>query len=315
MTAPHPIPVRANLAIAALAIGANLALLWAASHAGTWWGVALAAVAFSFTNNTVFSLQHEAVHGHFHPNRRVNEIAGVLFAAFFPTIFAVQRISHLGHHRRNRTDAELYDYVLPGQSRLLKSYWIYCLLFGFYWMIIPTAMLIYVLAPWAFRSKAFLHGPARWWGFEPFVADIAAAPVARIWPQGLVTLTVQVALFLVLDLGFWGWLAAYWAFGINWSSVQYTDHAGSPRDVIEGAWNLRFWPVTQALFLNYNLHLAHHRDPSVPWTGLPARVAPDDPRPSFWPIYLRLFLGARPAPPGPAPDPHAPRHWPQENSS
>ena len=27
----------------------------------------------------------------------------------------------------------------------------------------------------------------------------------------------------------------YWAFGLNWSSVQYSDHAGSPRDVIEGA--------------------------------------------------------------------------------
>ncbi|MEZ5721980.1 MAG: fatty acid desaturase [Paracoccaceae bacterium] len=121
----------------------------------------------SFTNNTVFSLQHEAVHGHFHPNVRVNDAAGVLFAGFFPTIFAVQRISHLGHHRRNRTDEELYDYVLPGQSWWLKTYWIYCLLFGFYWMIIPVAMLLYMVAPWAFRSKAFLHGPARWWGSSP----------------------------------------------------------------------------------------------------------------------------------------------------
>ncbi len=308
------IPAWTNLAIAAAAIATNLALLWNASHAGTLWGVALAAIAFSFTNNTVFSLQHEAVHGSFHPNRRINDTAGVLFAAFFPTIFQVQRISHLGHHRRNRTDAELYDYVLPGQSWLLKTYWIYCLLFGFYWMIIPIAMLVYVLAPWAFRSQTFLHGPARWWGFEPFVADIAAAPVRTIWPQGLFTLAVQVALFLVLDLSFWGWLAAYWAFGINWSSVQYTDHAGSPRDVIEGAWNLKFWPLTQALFLNYNLHLAHHREPSVPWVHLPSLVAPNDPRPSFWLIYLRLFLGARPAPPGASPQPLAPSQWPQETA-
>ena len=308
------LPVRANLAIAIAALAANIALLWAASHAGTWWGVALAAFGFSFTNNTVFSLQHEAVHGHFHPNRRVNDDAGVLFAAFFPTIFAVQRISHLGHHRRNRTDAELYDYVLPGQSWWLKTYWIYCLLFGFYWAIIPVAMLVYVVAPRAFRSTAFRHGPARWWGFEPFVEDIARAPVREVWPQGLVTLGVQVALFIVLDLSVWGWLAAYWAFGINWSSVQYTDHAGSPRDVIEGAWNLRFWPVTQALFLNYNLHLVHHRDPSLPWTALPARVRTEDPRPGFWPIYLRLFLGARPAPAGPGPQPLTQAQWPKETT-
>ena len=89
----------------------------------------------------------------------------------------------------------------------------------------------------------------------------------------------------------------------------------SPRDVIDGAWNLRVWPVTQALFLNYNLHLAHHRDPSVPWTGLPARVGPDDPRPGFWLIYLGLFRGARPAPPGPAPAPLTPNQWPKETPS
>ena len=229
-----PIPARRNLGIAVAAIAANVALLWITAHAPNWWIMALAVFAFSFTNNTVFSLQHEAVHGSFHPDRRLNDAAGILFAAFFPTIFQVQRISHLGHHRRNRTDEELYDYVLPGQSWLLKTYWIYCLLFGFYWMIIPIAMALYMVAPWVFRSRRFLHGPARWWGFEPFVADIAAAPVRTIWPQGLVTVAVQVGLFIALDLSFWSWLACYWAFGINWSSVQYTDHAGSPRNVIEG---------------------------------------------------------------------------------
>lgn len=290
------VPIRRNFVIAAVAILANFGLLWTAAHAPSWWITALAAFAFSFTNNTVFSLQHEAVHGSFHPDRKLNDAAGVLFAAFFPTIFAIQRISHLGHHRRNRTDQELYDYVLPGESWILKTYWIYCLLFGFYWMIIPVAMALYMIAPWAFRSKRFGQGPARWWGFEPFVADIAAAPVRHIWPQGMFTVALQAALFYALDLDFFSWLCCYWAFGINWSSVQYTDHAGSPRDVIEGAWNLRFTKPSQFLFLNYNLHLAHHREPLVPWVHLPDRLRPDDPSPSFWPIYLRLFLGARRVP-------------------
>lgn len=304
------IPVRLNLVIAALAILANLALLWGAAHTTHWWIVALAAFTFSFTNNTIFSLQHEAVHGNFHPNTRANDAAGILFAAFFPTIFQVQRISHLGHHRRNRTDEELYDYVLPGQSWFLKTYWIYCLLFGFYWMIIPVAMLVYVIWPWSFRARYFLHGPARWWGFEPFVADIAAAPILKIWPQGLITFGVQIALFWLLDLSFISWIICYWAFGINWSSVQYSDHAGSPRDVIEGAWNLRFLKPTQAMFLNYNLHLAHHREPRVPWIHLPRLVRSDDANPSFWPIYFRLFLGARAAPEGAGPKPLAPRDQP-----
>ena len=302
MTQPFPIPAARNLVIAALAIAASLAALWWASHAASWWGVVLAALAFSFTNNTIFSLHHEAVHGAFHPDRRVNEAAGVLFSAFFPTIFAIQRTSHLGHHRRNRTDHELYDYHLPHQSWLLKTYWIYCLLLGFYWSIIPVACLAYVLWPRAFRARWFQHGPARWWGFEPFVQDIAAEPIAQLWWQGAFTLAFQTGLFVALDLHFSAWLACYWAFGINWSSVQYADHATSPRDVLEGAWNLRFSALSQALFLNYNLHLAH-RQPGVPWSHLPRLVRRADPNPSFWTIYLPLWLGARPAPPGAGPQP------------
>jgi len=236
------------------------------------------------------------VHGLFHPDRRINDGAGVLFAAFFPTIFSIQRISHFGHHRRNRSDEELYDYYLPHQSWLLKTYWIYCLLTGFYWAIIPVAGLVYLAWPWAFRSAWFVEGPAKWWGFRPFVRDIGEAPIRRIWLEGAVTVAVQAAIFLALDLHFLGWLACYWAFGLNWSSVQYSDHAGSPRHVTEGAWNLRFWPGARWAFLNYNFHLAHHRDPSVPWLHLPKLVRASDAQPSFWRIYLRLWLGARPAP-------------------
>ena len=70
--------------------------------------------------------------------------------------------AHLGHHRRNRTDLELFDYYLPHQSRWLKTYWLYCLLTGFYWSIIPVAGLVYLLMPWAFSARWFQAGPARW---------------------------------------------------------------------------------------------------------------------------------------------------------
>lgn len=296
------IPARRNLAIGALALAVCWAALWGAAR-GPWWGVALAAIIFSFANNTIFALLHEAVHGNFSPAKGVNRAAGWLFAAMFPTSFTVQRVSHLGHHRRNRTDVELYDYVLPGQSRLLKTYWIYCLLTGFYWMIIPTAGLVYLLCPWGFRSRTFLQGPARWWGFEPFVADIARQPLAKVWREYAFTMAFQTTLWLLLGLSWQAWLACYWAFGINWSSVQYTDHAWSPRDVKEGAWNLKRSRVTQAIFLNYNLHLVHHRNPSLPWTTLRTHIDQADPMPGFWSIYLRLWLGPRPAPIGPGPQP------------
>ena len=56
-----------------------------ASHTESWgWRIA-AALAFSFVNNTIFALLHEAVHGLVHPRRAVNDAFGRLMAAFFPT--------------------------------------------------------------------------------------------------------------------------------------------------------------------------------------------------------------------------------------
>ena len=52
----------------------------------------------------------------------------------------------------------------------------------------------------------------------------------------------------------------------------------------------------QAVFLNYHLHLAHHRHPSVPWIHLPAHVDPAEPRPSFFGIWLSMWGGPRPLP-------------------
>ncbi|HSH74611.1 MAG TPA: fatty acid desaturase [Longimicrobiales bacterium] len=298
-----PIPSRLNLLVMTASLIASGALLWTASHASHWGVVVAAAVGFSLVNNTNFSLLHEAVHGMLHERRWVNESAGRLLAGMFPTSFSIQRASHFGHHRRNRTDLEMYDYYLPHQSRWLKTYWIYCLLTGFYWAIIPVACVVYLLNPWAFGSRWFVNGPARWWGFESFVEDINRQPRARVWLELVGTALVQLTLWLTLDLTLVGWLACYWAFGLNWSSLQYVDHAWSERDVREGAWNLKVSPLGRLFFLNYHFHLVHHRAPNIPWLYLPRFVRPEDPNPSFWKIYFSLWGGARPAPPGPGPEP------------
>lgn len=83
----YPIPVVANWLIAGAAIIASCACLWFASHAHAWWWMLAAAVVFSYTNNTLFSLHHEAVHGVFNPNRRINHAAGYCLQAFFPPSF------------------------------------------------------------------------------------------------------------------------------------------------------------------------------------------------------------------------------------
>lgn len=293
----YPIPARLNLLIFSLALPATWILLWVGSHGSLGWALA-AAWAFSLVNHLPFSLLHEAVHGILFPGPRANEAFGTLAAAAFPTSFTMQRIAHLGHHRRNRTDRELYDYRLPDQSKLLRNLWLYAgNLFGLYWFLIPLSNAVYLLAPWVFTSTLFTRGPARLLGFEPYLEDIAQAGKLRIWWECLLALIYQVAVWRLLDLNWKGWLLCHGAFALHWSALQYVDHAWSPRDIINGAWNLKVLPITRALALNYHYHLAHHRHPMVPWVYLPGLVDPTEPQPTFWSIYFRLWGGTKPAPP------------------
>jgi fatty acid desaturase len=112
----------------------------------------------------------------------------------------------------------------------------------------------------------------------------------------LLSLVVQAALFLALDLSWGGWLLCYAAFAVNWSSLQYADHAWSELDVLDGAWDLRVNPVVRFLFLNYHHHRAHHRNPGVPWIHLPRYVDFSQPRPSFLGVWLSMWRGPRPFP-------------------
>jgi fatty acid desaturase len=178
--ATYEIPEKRNIAIFMLALPATWGLLWIASHSSIGWAL-LAAWAFSLVNHTPFSLMHEAVHGVFSSNRTRNDIFGTLCSPALPTSFTLQKIAHLGHHRRNRTDEELYDYYLPNQSKAQRNFQVYAgNLLGFYWFSIPVSNLIYLVAPWLYTSRAFIEGPARQLGFEPYIRDITL-PCGCFW--------------------------------------------------------------------------------------------------------------------------------------
>ena len=293
------IPATLNILIAVGAGSAAAILLWTASHCESWFGVALCAVTFSFVGNTVFSCLHECVHGIFHENSRVNYLFGVLCAALFPTGFSLQRAAHLAHHRNNRTEHESFDYIRPGDNGLLKRVQWYGILSGLYWIVAVVGWLAYLLLPFLFRRRALIRpwspvaehtaGPA-------YARAFSAAPPVRARLELLFTVAFQIGLYRGLDLSLAGWLACYLAFGINWSALQYADHAFSPLDVVEGAWDLRVHPWVQALFLNYHLHLAHHRHPTLPWIHLPRYVDNGRHRPRFIWQYARMWLGPRPVP-------------------
>lgn len=290
-----------NTVILLLSLAASALCLWAASHLSLWFAL-LSVWMFSLVANTPFALMHEAVHGVACAHPRRNQLLGIVSGWAFPTSFSMQRLAHEGHHRRNRTDQELYDYYLPNQSRLVRNLWLYTgNLLGLYWWSVVLGNLLYLLAPWAYRSRFFVERYAAALGFGPYIADLATLPPSRVWCEIAAAFGYQVLLFYWLDLNVLWSLACYGAFALHWSVLQYADHAWSARSVRDGAWNLKVLPPFRWIALNYHYHLAHHQHPEVPWHDLPKLVDPTATQPSFWRVYLSLWKGVRPAPPMGAP--------------
>jgi fatty acid desaturase len=292
-----PIPATLNTVLLAAALATCAGCLWLASHAEPLVTRLLAALAFSYVNNTVFSLLHEATHGVLHTSRRANDWLGRLAAAFFPTSYTLQRTFHLTHHRNNRTELEQFDYLRPGDNRFLKHAQWYSILSGLYWAFVPLGCVAFALFPGLLqrlRGTGTRYGEQT--GAEAYLGRLEDAPGTVIRLEALLTLAVQAGLVLGLELTASGWALCYAAFAVNWSSLQYADHAWSPLDVRDGAWDLRVAAPVRWLFLNYHYHRAHHRHPRVPWLYLGRYVDPDVPRPSFLRIWLSMWRGPRPLP-------------------
>jgi fatty acid desaturase len=295
-------PERLNWTILGASAIATAGLLWLASHA-PWWLALLAAILFAFVKNVPFALMHEAVHGVAANTPRRNDALGFIASCMFPTSFSLQRVAHLGHHSRNRTDDDLYDYYLPAQSRFIRNVWLYAgNLLGLYWFCIPLSNAVYLLATPLYRSRTFIDRIAPALGFGPHVRDIAGLSPVKVWIEIACAFGYQVGLCWALDLHWGGWLLAHWLFAMHWSALQYVDHAWSERDVFNGAWNLSVFAPVRWLTLNYHYHRAHHTHPAAPWTALPALARDDERRPTFWQIYASLWRnGVQPAPPMGAP--------------
>ena len=296
---PFPIPGRLNIGLALLSAAAFSFLLWLVSHTDNLLLRLLGAVAFSYANNTIFSLLHESAHGVFHSSARLNTLFGRWLAAFFPTAFTLQRFFHLGHHSRNRSTAERFDYIAPGENVLLKNVQWYGILTGLYWLLPPLSCIVYFIAPGAFTSRMLREEEAAWSqqsGAGAMIEHVERLPRGVVRLEILFSLLWQAALFRALHLTLAGWLLCYAAFAVNWSSLQYADHAWSPLDAVEGAWNLRVNRLVRWLFLNYHHHRAHHENPKVSWIHLPGLVARGEPRPSFLRIYLSMWRGPRSLP-------------------
>jgi fatty acid desaturase len=209
---------------------------------------------------------------------------------FFPAPFHLIRQGHLGHHLRNRSDDEAFDFYFEGDHKVWRVLVWYGILTGFYWIVVVLSNVVFVLLP--FRSDK------NYWQVDQastaFMESLNPSYRRHIRLEGAAAIVLHMALILGLHIPLLNYVVMYAGFGFMWSAMQYVHHYGTERHVTRGARNLWIWAPLDLLWLNHNWHLTHHQHPSVPWIYLPRTEADGETRRGFLlTAYLKMWRGPR----------------------
>lgn len=205
------------------------------------------------------SLQHEAVHGHPTRRPRLNE------ALVFPSLnlwvpYRRYRRLHLRHHRNEMITDPIED---PESWYLLPETWT-GLATPVRWLLTANNTLIgrLVLGP-ALAVAWFVASDAR--RIARGERDVAAA-----W--ALHAASVAVTLFWVVGvcgIGFWSYVLLFAYPGTALTLLRSFAEHRAHRLVDARSAVIETNPVMALLYLNNNLHAAHHDRPRLPWYRLP----------------------------------------------
>jgi len=284
------IPNRLNLGILLAQCVVIAACLVALRHAPNGWAVAGLAVVFGIVMNSVYSVIHEAEHAMLFSNRRANELAGMFMALLFPAPFHLLRQGHLGHHLRNRSDDEAFDFYFEEDHRVWKVCVLYGILTGFYYVMVVLSNVVFLILPFR-EDKKYWHVDQ---ASTAFMESLNPRYRLAIRAECAAALLLHAGVVWLLEIPIGRYLALYAGFGLMWSAMQYVHHYGTERHVTRGARNLWIWRPLDLLWMNHNWHLTHHTHPSVPWIHLPDLEVEGDRRRGFLlTAYLRMWRGPR----------------------
>jgi len=287
---PYPIPSRVNAVVMTAQLCGIAACIAAARHDLAWWQLAVLAAVFGLIMNSVYAIIHEADHGMLFAGRRLNDASGILMSLFFPAPFHLLRQGHLGHHQRNRSDDEAFDLYFEGEHPVWKYMQLYGTLTGLYWVVVVLSNLVVLVFPFVLHRRFFeFDRPS-----AAFMDALNPRYARVIQLEALAVIATHTAIVAGLGVPLHQYLLMYLGFGFSWSAMQYVHHYGTERHVLKGARNLWIWRPLDALWLNHNWHLTHHRHPTVPWPHLPRLGHVEDPARGFLPAhYLRMWKGPR----------------------
>lgn len=287
-----PIPARLNLILAALLLLVLPAILFLSGQVESGWQLALLALAYGIIMNSGYAMLHEAEHNLFHPHPVLNQIGGVLLALFFPAPFHLLREGHLGHHMRNRSDDEAFDFYFDGERPIWKRLQFYGILTGLFWAVIVLGNLLALLKPALLQPKyASFDRPT-----AAFLASLNPRFQRLIRVEALLVILLHGGIIWLGSVPWLNYATVFLGFGFSWSAMQYVHHFDTVRDVRLGARNLRTFFWLDILWLNHNWHLNHHVNPTAPWIYLPdLHPGSEFVRGNLFLAYLRMWRGPRSA--------------------
>lgn len=293
----YPIPQGLNVVIVLAQLAAFAGCVWAAREVETWLGLLGLAAVFGILMNSVYSVIHESEHRSLLRSRRANDGVGILMALLFPAPFHLIRQGHLGHHVRNRSDDEAFDYIFPGESPVWKGLQFYGILTGLYWVMVALSNLVVLLLPSVLVRRNFEFD-------RPTAALVDSLEPTRwgvIRAEAAAAIALHVGLVVGAQVPWLNYCVMYLGFGFSWSAMQYVHHYGTERHVLRGARNLWLWAPIDWVWLHHNWHRTHHLQPSVPWIHLPTLSRQGPVERGFLPwAYLRMWRGPRTAKAGEA---------------
>jgi len=284
------IPSRLNIGIPSIQAAVLITLLLLAGRAENWFVLSILSVLYGIAMNSGYALLHEAEHNLFHPNPKINQLGGVLLALFFPAPFHLLRQGHLGHHMRNRSDDEAFDFYFEGENPLWKNLQFYGILTGLFWCTIVLSNILALVKPTLVEPK--------YAGFDrptaAFLASFNPAYRRLIRIEAALVFLLHGSFIVFAEIPLTHYMFVLFGFGFSWSAMQYVHHFGTVRDVLKGARNLKTAYWLDKLWLNHNWHLNHHLNPTVSWIYLPKLLKGAEFQPgNLFVAYLRMWHGPR----------------------
>ena len=225
-----------------------------AHRALPWYG-SLAALAL--LGGFYMSLQHEALHGHPTPWRKLNTALAFAPLSFWLP-FLAYKASHMVHHHTDLTDPEIDPesfYLRPVD-----------------WATAGTLRRAYILTSRTMVGRLTFgsaHSIVRYlWREAQLVRSDRRA--ARHWAVHLLAgVALGYWLFVVVHFPVWEYLIGYILMGQSLTLLRsFVEHCAVPEGTRSAV--IKAGPVMSLLFLNNNLHHTHHAMPSTPWYELPA---------------------------------------------